>query len=75
MKQKTYLLLLNPIKGNPWVYHPTPSRTSAKTRGGREHSEDLGLFFIDFLHKIDDFEAKTSKNFAPAARFPWELYF
>ena len=48
-------------------------------RVGAEGAEKIlgiwGWFFIDFLHKIDDFEAKTSKIFAPAARFPWELYF
>ena len=40
---------------------------------GAEGAEKiLGYFdsvFIDFLHKIDDFECKNAKIFAPAARF------
>ena len=32
------------------------------------------MFFIDFLHKIDDFEAKTSKIFAPAAHSQGTLF-
>ena len=56
------------------VYTP-PCYGGSGAEGAEKKFGDLGSFSIDFLHKIVDFEAKTSKIFAPAARFLWELYF
>ena len=69
------------IKGNPWVYHPPlglsppPCFGGGRRRRRRENFGDLGSFFIDFLHKIDELDTKSSKKFAPAARLPWNIHF
>ena len=39
-------------------------------RRRREIFGDMEWIFMNFLHKIDDFETKILKKFAPAARFP-----
>ena len=63
------------FKDPPYLkFHP-PLLEGGRRRRRREKIEDFGSFFIDFLHKIAEFEAKSSKKFAPAARLPWEVHF
>ena len=73
--QATLSTLITGFLPPHWVFTP-PLFWRGRRRRRRENFGDLGWFFIDFLSKIDDFEAKTS-FFSRLRRIPfvWGKYF
>ena len=64
-----------PLGLSPPLGFIPPCFGGGRRRRRRENFGLYGLIFIDFLNKIDDFEAKMSKNFAPAPRFFSNIHF
>ena len=57
------------------IIHPPPLLEGPGAEGAEKILGYFDLILVDFLNKIDDFESKIAKIFAPAARFSWNVHF